>query len=459
MTSSVDVGEMTGSMLDDPVELLERRDEGAVRGLELYLDRFHEGRAWGSLEWILRPMLHEPFLGRAGRPGSHVALLASHVLSAQVRRRGVRAYSQAPVTFAIDGVNLARVLTPIMMARRPISGKALRILPEMDQQQLLRCTKLATGYATSLVRTAREVGLPVSATQVHQYCLAGARALARANSLVKTGRTKLLVVGTQHAPNMRALLAIARQREIPSVYFPHAPAADNRQYADLPCDYAGLRGAGEVHLYRRLGVDGDLPVVGNPAVPDVIGGQPRTLSEDPVFAVSPHPPAVLADLFRLAASVLGGENVVVAPHPRSDVRHLMRFMPPSWRLVPGGRTLDVLRRGPRFVVQHSSGVAWEALALGIPVIQIGYVDARANYPLIASPFALFAHSTATLSDAVEEASRRSSRRDDRDELRRWATHWCGSVGREATEACSALIQQALAGGPRPELLLDGWRHG
>lgn len=440
------------------IELLQRPDRQRHHSLvESFLDRFHETWPCGALEWVLRPMLHQPFVKSARGPSLPSSLgLVPHVVAAQARRRGVQILSQGRVAFAIDGTNLSRVLRPLIETRTADEGHASRTLPVLDSRRLFYWTKLATRYSDALIQRSKQAGLRVRPNEVRTYCLAGARALARAEGVLTSEKTGLLVVATQHAPNMRALVATARHRGVPSVYFPHAPTAANRQYADLPTDYAGLRGAGEVDFYRGCGVSGNLPQVGNPGVGDFLEDQARILKEAPVFAVPDLDPAVLADLFRLTVSAIGTEKVLVAPHPRSDRKELIRHLPSSWGLWSNGSTLDLLRRGPRFVVQHSSGVAWEALALGIPVIQLSYPNESANYPLIAKPFVLFAHSTPSLSEAVANAIAISSDRKGRDELRDWATYWCTSVGRRAREACVGLINQALQEGQSSDVLLDGW---
>jgi hypothetical protein len=441
------------------VELLEPPDGGSLRDVvEPFLDNFHQSWPCGALEWILRPMLHERFRGAIRRPTlPRHAGLASHVVAAQMRRRGVQVLSQGHVLFAIDGTNLRRVLEPLIETRTADMGDPFRLVSMLDRRRLWYWTKLATRYADALIHAAERADIPVAGSEVRRYCLGGARALARAEAIIQEGHTHLLVVATQHASNIRALLATARRKGVTSLYFPHAPVAANRQYADLPVDYAGLRGQGEVDLYRGLGVSGDLPVVGNPAVSDFVESGPLILKEAIVFAVSTHPPAVLADLIRLTASVLGKEDVVVAPHPRSDRKELIRLMPSSWRLSSEGSTFDLLRKGPKVVIQHSSGIAWEALALGIPVIQLSYLDAPANYPLISPPYVPFAHSTASLMEAVTEATRRATHGNAREELRDWAALWCSSVGRDARLACVDLIGQVQQMGQRPDVLLDGWR--
>jgi hypothetical protein len=432
-------------------------EQGLPERVEEFLDVFNQTQSDDVLPWILRPMLGEQFVSHEGRSLIPRLSLARHILASQFRARGVYALSQGPVTFAMDGTNLRRVLEPIITARSTTVAEVRRKLPELNRKHLAHWTGIASSYAEGLLRASKRAGIRVQRGQIHEYCFAGARAIARAHGLLDDGQTRLLVVATQHAANMRALLAVGRRRGVASLYFPHAPAAANRQYADLPVDFAGLRGPGEVLLYRRYGVRRELDSVGNPAVDDIVDFESLTLSQPPVLAVSPHSPAVLADLFKLTASVLGDRDVLVAPHPRSDVNQLIRLLPARWRLSSYARTIDLLRNGPRFVLQHSSGIAWEALFLGIPVIQIGYAQAPPGYPLIAPPFVLSAHSTETLAYSVAAATERGQDAGSRDELRSWARHWCDSVGRGARESCVGLIERSLGQGPRPEALLDGWR--
>jgi hypothetical protein len=429
----------------------------ALQDVQPFLNRFHETWPLDELEWVLRPMLHESFMNSARwlsrkRMGVHL----SHYVASQFPSRGVQLLNQGGLGFGLDGTNLRRVLEPLIEARIPLAGYPRRQLPISDRRRLAYWTRLANEYAQSLIQAAREEDVQTPASPILSFCLAGARAMTRAEGILDKAGLSALVVATQHAPNMRALIATARRRGIPSTYFPHAPTAANRQYADLPTDFAGLRGIGDVELYRRYGASGDLSVVGNPSVDD-INTEPSVLGQTPVLAVSPHPPAVLQDVFRLTASVLGDREILVAPHPRSDLRILLHLMPAKWRLWSGQRTLKLLSRGPSFVIQHSSGVAWEALFLGIPVIEIGYVDTPASYPVIAQPYVLFADSTQSLSAAVEEAMNRSADRQARDELREWASYWCSLVGRRAREACIELIDLSVSHGARQKALLDGWR--
>ena len=88
--------------------------------------------------------------------------------------------------------------------------------------------------------------------------------------------------------------------------------------------------------------------------------EPGTLPHSP-SSLFHHAPAALADLFGLA-------EVRPWPRPRhggaaSEVRSPGIDSSPasSWQMWTEGTTLDLLKRGPKYVVQHSSGVAWEAL--------------------------------------------------------------------------------------------------
>jgi hypothetical protein len=436
-------------VLEEAPPEISRRNE-----VERFIDEFRRGHDDGVLAWVLHPMLHEVFLrAPRSRSGSSAIEIARHVAASQAARRGVEIFKQGRVGFAIDGTNLRRVLRPIIEARTVSGGEAVPVVPRLDRRRSVLWTVRALEYAGALDRSARDAGLPVSRADIRRYCLAGARALFRAESVMDPGRFRLLVVATQHAPNVRALLAIARERGIASLYFPHAPVGNNRQYADLPVDHAGLRGEGEVDFYRRLGVRDDLAVVGNPMVGDLDDEAPRELREAPVFAVSPYSERVLGELFRLVACVLGDKPLVVAPHPRSPSEQLERLMPATWRLSRATSTFQALTKGPRFLLQSSSGVAWEALALGIPVIQISYRGAKPGYALIREPFVPTIHSSRGLANVVHSVE--STDRVRRGQLREWARHWCSSGGTVARSASADLVDACLGAGlKRP--MLDGW---
>jgi hypothetical protein len=289
---------------------------------------------------------------------------------------------------------------------------------------------------------------------LYRTLLRSARALAQAEAILESRRPAVLVAATQHDASVRAFLLAARRRSIPTAYVPHAPVANNLWYKDLPFDHAGLRGDAEVEFYADLGADRTrLTVVGNAAVRDVLP-PPIDITSPPVLAVSPDPVDELAALVATVQAAIPGP-VIVAPHPRSDLRLLRRLVPITWSIWRDGPTFDLLKLGPPCVIQHSSGVAWEALALGLPTIDLRLSDDPPNYPLIAEPYVLPANGALELKEALKVARSTASSAADRDRLVGWALHWCSFSGPEAAERLATFVAAASADGSRSPLL-DGW---
>jgi len=263
---------------------------------------------------------------------------------------------------------------------------------------------------------------------------------------------RLLVVASQHSTASRAFIRVAQEQRITTAYLPHAPVADTYQYRDLPTQLAGLRGAREVEFYRRLGVTGGLDVVGNP---QVAVRPPMQLDRDGpiVFAPSPRPPEALAvqvDALRFA------EHVVVSPHPRMQGRDEYQRLWPSHWTVHAGRTVDLFAAGAPCAIQTSSGVAWEAMAHGIPVIELIQDGVGAPlYPLIQEPFAR-ACGPADLHATVAQARRDAADEGFRSATMAWAREWCETTGDDAIRRAVEWLVRSLDA-PRQEPLLDSWR--
>ena len=278
-------------------------------------------------------------------------------------------------------------------------------------------------------------------------------------------RFRAVLVATQHSPIMRALLVAAVEQRVPVVYVPHAPVAANLAYLDLPVTYAGLRGAGERRYYtRELGVPGELlDTVGNLAS-DVLSRPVPALHRDGagVLALSPHEPEVLRRIFAAVAGP-GLGDMVVAPHPRSDRAQLAEMLPAGWSLYPGDRTLDLLASGPPFLLQFSSGVAWESAALGVPTATVRVDETPVNYPFLADESVYPA--IRTPDEAARFAARARAGEVDRDGLRRHAEEWCAVDGEPAASRLAELLDRvtrgrgATDGAERPARLHDGWAAG
>jgi hypothetical protein len=138
--------------------------------------------------------------------------------------------------------------------------------------------------------------------------------------------------------------------------------------------------------------------------------------------------------------------VIVSRHPNAKPEGASAF-PQQWS-IHDGRTYDLLRQGPPVVVQQSSGVAVEAMQLGIPVIEMQFPGRPPTYPVIREPPVRFASSSQELKDAV--AASHADGRDPafRQRLIGWARGWSWPTGLEAGERMVVLVERALADGPR-----------
>lgn len=271
-----------------------------------------------------------------------------------------------------------------------------------------------------------------------------------------------VVVASQHSPIMRALVVAAEEQGVPVVYVPHAPVAANPAYFDLPVSYAGLRGIGEQDYYSsELGVPASLlDVVGNLASDVLTRPMPSVHRRGAgVLALSPHSPEVLRRTFSAVITDSLGD-MVVAPHPRSDLAEVRAIMPREWALYEGARTLDLIAAGPPFLFQFSSGVAWESAALGIPTATVHIDDTAVNYPFLADESIY--PTIRTPDDAGRFASLARAGEVERDRLRAHAVQWCGVDGDRAAARLAQLLER-VAGTQRhdrPARLHDGWgTHG
>jgi hypothetical protein len=258
-------------------------------------------------------------------------------------------------------------------------------------------------------------------------------------------------------PPIRAVMLAARERELPVVGITHAPLSE--RFLDLPVGYGGLRGAEEVRYHVELGADPThLSIVGYPDA-DLVGQPiPEPSDASPgVLALSEYPARILERTFELIRSA-GVGRLIVAPHPRSNVEHLRRILPPDWTLHTGGRTLDLLKAGPPFVIQSSSGVAWESAVLGIPTAELraapGTMDGQYLFLRDESTFPVLESS-----DDVRDFVRRATLRGfDRRELRDHALAWCDVDGEESVRRIRAMLD-SVEPHVQPSRILDGWAPG
>jgi hypothetical protein len=313
----------------------------------------------------------------------------------------------------------------------------------------------AASLADELVDCARSqrLELPIDSAAIHRRLQRNARLLAYWEDLLSREKPRVAVLGVVTAPSARAMILAAERAGIPTVYVPHTAVVSVPLLNTLPVDYAALRGEEEAAFLAGDGVDrARLDVVGNPMIapepPPEIDPQLT-----PVFAAGLEDSSRLGPLVEVIHEGLGGE-VTVGRHPSADPEAVRGAFPAEWRVFDG-RTYDLLRAGPPVVIQHSSGVALEALHLGIPVIELRYPGKATFYPLIREPYVRFASSSEEVAGAATAAAVDAGDTARREALIAWARGWSSPNGDEAGERAVALVERAASEGPRGRIW-DPW---
>lgn len=319
-----------------------------------------------------------------------------------------------------------------------------------------RLLRRAVAGARELIDHLRrgEVEFPIDSAAICLRFMRTARLIGYWEDLLASESPKVAVVGSVTAPRGRALVHAAERAAVPTVYIPHSPQSTvNVELAAMPMDYAGLRGTEETAYLADQGVDRDrLDVVGDPTIspqapPEIDAGL------GPAFAAGLEDMARLSPLVGTIHEALG-HRVTVGRHPATDPAVARDSFPAEWRIFDG-RTYDLLTSGPPMVVQHSSGVALEALHLGIPVIELQYPGRPALYPFTREPYVRFASTSEELSAAAAAASADAVDADRRAALVGWARSWSSPTGAEAGERAVAVVERAAAQGPRGRIW-DPW---
>jgi hypothetical protein len=326
-----------------------------------------------------------------------------------------------------------RARTPLSSAAFSLSSAARRTTSELRSlaAEVFTATRpLTNGLEATLADITRTLVI------AHQHLQLAARQ-------VTDLEPKRVVLATQHGLQARAMILRCRVAEIPTVYVPHAPLANNRVYRDLPVDLAALRGPREVDVYGGLGADRSrLYDIGDPGFP---ASRWDLHSPDGLVLVAPSPwqRDEVARFMRTAEEGIPGPYVV-CPHPASDRDELRRLTPPR-ATIADRRTLEVIAAGCRALVQHSSGVAVEAMLLGAPVVELSVDDSPASYFAIAEPHVRRATDGSSLRQVLQTID--DEGRDSRSEATRaWAREWVSCAGDEATERLRSVLQQDFRAG-------------
>lgn len=264
---------------------------------------------------------------------------------------------------------------------------------------------------------------------------------------------RIVVTASTELAFSRLAVSASREFQVPTMYVPHAPTAQNRNYADIPHDYAALRGVADWAYYASLGAKtGRATVVGDQSF-DV--SPIRSHSNPPVllFATGFGSSETLEESIKAVqkASIGPFVRIVLAPHPRGRNRALRIAKKLAVEVVPNSlRTAQALTllNVALAVTEHSSGVALEILAHGVPVRSL---SSRQNY-LYEEELGVKPIERAELVEAlvrsIEDADPLHASRVD-------VTQYIAATGVKATRAISEAIAKPLA--PQTDGMLDSWR--
>jgi hypothetical protein len=436
------------------------RNTRRYRRLRSFLDRLRADYGSDSIAWIALPTL--AVFGRPRALERHPPHRVHPEQMAELRepRRGQAAPAwsvHGECLFLASTVNQQRALEPVW-ARFGSQGQqdSVRVEPDAD-----RVDQLAAGaeeFAERFIVAAKgeRFRLPFSPKRLYRQLFSCAHALAQSEAALRALAPRAVIVATTHSIHSRALVLAAREAGITTVYIPHAPVIADARLVDLPVDYAGLRGPGEIDHYEALGAPGGrLTVVGNPAIGEQSREATRPRVREPVLATGADDPVALRATIELAHSVFG-DRCVLSPHPRTDHDSLRELMPDGWQLWEG-RTLELLVRRPPVLVQSSSGVALEGLGLGIPTIELAFPNTEPNYPFLRDPPVLFASGPGQLGAALQRARKLRRWPWRRKQLVEWSQKWVSATGETAAGAAADLLEQAAGTGPHPDgPIWDAW---
>lgn len=340
------------------------------------------------------------------------------------------------------------VLHPVIeAAERDQGAEASVVSVRPDRRRAAELEAEAIELTRQLLAAATAVGvrLPVAPQRLLRDVISASAHLAYAEAAISQHQPEVVVVASNHGKSTRALNWAARERGIPSVYIPHAPMITERLLWDLPFDQAALRGSSERDLYGEHVSTDRIAVVGDPSLSALEVTQ--VSSSDPLV-IAPTPYDEL--LGKMARALLEAEveNVIIAPHPAQDLSQLGDYFPSAWE-VSDVRAFELLRRGARGLIQHSSGLALEALLLGIPTIEMTFGREASNYPFIREPYVhRIGERTGELKEGLA-AIERDLLPERRSELVDWARSWCvsggGEVADDAWEVVSATAERGATG--------------
>lgn len=360
-----------------------------------------------------------------------------------------------PVLVVDTSRQTTQVIVPVVteLARRHGSSSAFR-LPTLKPNSIVGASRRARRVERCINAAASSARLGTTALLRAELLKVEILRRRFENVGLRNHGIRAMVVASQQNSSVRAALSIAHQEGIMTYYIPHAPTADNQIYRDLPSNYALIRGPEEVNIYRDLGAEPTdrLVAVGNPGIEGGSMSNPPD-STDVVYAPSTHQIGVLqADI----AVILEGCDypIKVALHPLMDSSTYRDLLPGEWEVVSTSDTYSYLRQhGAKVVIQHGSGVALDALTLGVDVIDLCHGGEQPNYHFMREPFVQVVADGTQLRQAIDAVPGRIEGRAGRIE---YARSWCSDDGHAALQIADAIESTHSTGGGPAGMLLDGW---
>ena len=278
---------------------------------------------------------------------------------------------------------------------------------------------------------------------------------AQLDSLLRWIRPSVVVCYNEVGPLSRLAPAVAHGMRLQAVDLPHAEAADASAIAGIDYDAVGVFGGRAMTVMAEAGVPRDRVVaIGAPHVDQLIedaASQPPVTERRIVFASQSVGGAMTAPVKQrtlrsalAAAAAAAPARLVIRPHPleTDDIAAgvLNEPIPPGVEVtIERDRPLVAHLAGAWALVTAFSNTAYEAVALGVPVIAINASGGPPILPLAEESLAL----GATDEPTAAAAARRLLVDAARDELVRAAServhHHLGPLDGRSAERAADLI--------------------
>lgn len=429
------------------------------------VERWVADRSDDPVAWVLAPYLWARYRARPvgtddKLPGPGLATRAVEQVAGEVMGhakpsgQGTTYRLVGETLFVESSENHRRVQRPILdrLESRGDAVTEVKLRPDRSNGPTQRrgARTLFADFCSEVQE--HELGPPEPSGALLRNFLSVPRHIAFAEAALDSLKPRAVVVHSNHSKPARACALAARARGIPTVYFPHAPLIADAPFQELPFDWAGLRGQAEVGAVAGGGQPERIVAVGNPSTPAEL--PPLCGRGGPVvFALSPWSEEVLAEIIAAVHSGTGSTPVVVAPHPAQSPAKIKSACPTEWTVSEHRTTLELLAEGAAVMIQHSSGVALEALLFGIPTVELLFGKDRPNYCFMQEPHLSIVPDAAALPAAIDSALRVPKGRSQ--EIRDWGLRWNGPGGEEAAAGAVELIDRA-AGRSAPGPVSDFW---